>query len=602
YRLQDGQGIYGQGIWAPCLRHHRGRFLIFTNIRGQNTHIFSAVSAAGPWQRTVMKRGFHDPSVLFDDDGSAHIVWGYRDIRYARLNDELSDLVPGTEKALFPSDSPMGEGAHFYKVDGRYYITSAWYDGKMRMACARADRPEGPYEVNPAISLAEDFGLGGFHGLAPGGPRPPFKVNPPGPGRGGARGLHQGGIVSTPKGVYWGFSHIDYGSVGRLTCLAPITWHEGWPYFGLPGNLGRTPRIWAKPDTGSASAASAPYGRGDDFPSSVLQPVWQWNHAPDDSKWSLTERPGFLRLHSLPAPEFWSARNTLTQRAVGPASQPTVVLETAGMRRGDLAGLGLLNFPYAWIGVRRTEGGCVIEQYDQTTGEATRAPLGVSRVLLRVRCDFLTEKARFSYSTDGKAYAPLGGEFTPVYQLRTFQGVRYALFHYNLEGQQGGYADFDSFTLEEPYPHGLRGAIPAGESIRLSSLSSGDVLVAERHLIAAVPEGDARAASAASSFTVIDRGQGRVALNYGDAFISVTASGTRDQLMMRKGPPTDRETFQWIETPYGYLVLLSLSTHRYLRVEPSSKAISADSPGPHPNRGDGTWLRWALATDSNAKP
>ena len=57
---------------------------------------------------------------------------------------------------------------------------------------------------------------------------------------------------------------------------------------------------------------SFPYDRGDDFSKPKLQPVWQWNHLPDEAKWPLTERPGYLRLHSLPAAEFWWAQNSLT--------------------------------------------------------------------------------------------------------------------------------------------------------------------------------------------------------------------------------------------------------------------------------------------------
>src|SRR5438270_13476488 len=41
----------------------------------------------------------------------------------------------------------------------------------------------------------------------------------------------------------WGFSMQDHNSVGRLTSLFAVTWADGWPYFGLPGNLKRTPSI-----------------------------------------------------------------------------------------------------------------------------------------------------------------------------------------------------------------------------------------------------------------------------------------------------------------------------------------------------------------------
>jgi hypothetical protein len=43
------------------------------------------------------------------------------------------------------SQPGLGEGSHFYKINGKYFITSAWWDGRMRLACARADKPEGRF-------------------------------------------------------------------------------------------------------------------------------------------------------------------------------------------------------------------------------------------------------------------------------------------------------------------------------------------------------------------------------------------------------------------------------------------------------------------------
>ena len=91
-----------------------------------------------------MKQSLHDLSVLFDDDGKVYVVWGYQDMHFAQLDSTLTDIVPGTERVLFAKDAGMGEGAHFYKIDGKYFIISAWYAGRMRLAAARADRPEGP--------------------------------------------------------------------------------------------------------------------------------------------------------------------------------------------------------------------------------------------------------------------------------------------------------------------------------------------------------------------------------------------------------------------------------------------------------------------------
>lgn len=109
-------------------------------------------------------------------------------------------------------------------------------------------------------------------------------------------------------------------SVGRLTALSPVTWKDGWPYFGLPGNLGRSPRICVKPRTGVTDAPMAPYRRSDDFSGTSLLPIWQWNRVPVDGKWSLTERPGFLRLHALPATDLLAARRTRLRATPRPSS------------------------------------------------------------------------------------------------------------------------------------------------------------------------------------------------------------------------------------------------------------------------------------------
>ena len=505
-----------------------------------------------------MKRGFHDPSILFDDDGKVWCVYGYRDLKLVQLNADLTDAIPGTERTLFQPSDGMGEGAHFYKIRGKYYITSAWYLGTMKMPCARADRPEGPYEVKD-ISAAEDFGIAN-----------------------GA--MHQGGIVETPAGEWWGFSMMDFNSLGRLTGLSPVTWKDGWPYFGLPGNLGRSPRTWVKPNTGARSKLTAPYQRSDDFRGKTLKPIWQWNHAPDDSKWSLAERPGNLRLRSLPATDFWQARNTLTQRAVGPVSHPSVRLDVGGMKPGDVAGLGLLNSPYAWIGVRCDKSGFTVEQFDKTTGKIERAPLRVTKLWLKAECDFFTERARFYFSSDGRSYQPLGGEFKMVFQLKTFQGVRYSLFHFNDAGAFSGFADFSQFVVDEPLCHGRNQAIPYRESVTLSEQGSGRVLAAkDGALVLVAPD------APSTRFLVVDRKLGRVALQTDDGFVSVKPDGS---VALRRGRPTIAETFQWIETPQGDLTLLSLATDRYVRLASNGIDLIANGSGPRKNRPESSLFRF----------
>jgi hypothetical protein len=247
------------------------------------------------------------------------------------------------------------------------------------------------------------------------------------------------------------------------------------------------------------------------------------------------------------------------------------------MRSGDVAGLALLTYPYAWIGVRRDSAGWSLEQFDQTTGRSVRRPLDAERVWLRAECDFLTESARFSYSTDGIRFEPLGAAFTMVFQLKTFQGVRYALFHHNIGGAAGGYADFDAMWVREPTPRGLTRPIPVGRTIALTSVASGVPLTV----------------GAASIFRVVDRGLGRVALRGADGFLSVAAERETSRVVVRRGSPAAAETFQWVETLYGDVALLSLATHRYLRLDAARGVVSADHPGLEPGRADGAQFRWA---------
>jgi hypothetical protein len=161
-----------------------------------------------------------------------------------------------------------------------------------------------------------------------------------------------------------------------------------------------------------------------------------------------------------------------------------------------------------------------------------------------------------------------------VVQLKTFQGVRYSLFNFNTDESPGGYADFDRFKVDEPHPNGLMKPIPFGRGITLTNVAAGSMLTI----------------GGAKEFMVVDRGLGRVALEAGGKYVSAG----KGQVVLKAGAPGDAETFQWTETPYGDLVLLSLATHRHLSVDPRTGVITADNPGPKPDRKDGSCFSWAF--------
>jgi hypothetical protein len=415
------------------------------------------------------------------------------------------------------------------------------------------------------------------------------------PNAGGGLTLHQGGMLDTPSGQWWSIIMQDHGSIGRMVALVPITWDNGFPIIGLPGNLRKAPNTWIKPDTGFTQAPTPLFVRSDNFDSPKINPVWQWNHVPDDAKWSLIEKPGVLRLHSLPADSFWTARNSLTQRPTGPESVATVELDGSGLEPGDTAGLALLNAPYAWIGLVKTADGIALQTFDQTNRQTNHTPSSPAHFWLRVACNFDTEQAVFSWSADGKEFTPLGNPFTMAYQLITFQGARVSLFNYNTGGKTGGYADFDNFRMDEPRARGIERMIPVGKTITLTSGADGSFLAVDTqsNVLVNVAADSTNAPPQNGQFQVIDLGKGRVALKAANGrFVSAAEEGVSLKDLGAK-PPGAAESFQWVNLMRGDSMLMSLVNHRYLASKPNEPGpVTISATGPRPDRKDGACFKW----------
>jgi xylan 1,4-beta-xylosidase len=591
FRLEGGN-IYGRGIWAPCIRYRNGMFYVFTNVNGVGLQVFRSKSIYGPWQRNQLP-GRHDLSVLFDDDGKVYIISGNRSpYPIEELAPDLKSFVPGVRHQL---DAHMGEGHHLYKINGKYYDISAIPGATTDQMVACADSIDGPWAVERMVQ-GESLGITTVA---------PVRATV----RDRGLTLHQGGMVDTPSGEWWSVIMSDHGSAGRMVALVPITWDNGFPLIGLPGNLRKAPNTWIKPNTGYTQDPKPAFIHDDNFDSGKLNPEWQWNHVPDDSKWSLTEKPGVLRLHSLPANDFYGARNSICQRPPAPESIMTVELDTSGMIDGDTSGLALLSSPYAWIGVVKSAESMTLQMYNSPRinrgfgrREATPAPANpptISRdtppkhLWLRVHCNFDTDEAIFSWSADGKIFTPLGNPFTMTFQLITFQGVRPSLFNYNTSGRPGGYADFDNYRVEEPRARGIEREIPIGKTIVLTSGADGSFLTAnlENSTLVNVPAADN--APANTRFQVIDLGLGRVALKVGNGkVVSVVNDGVviKD---LGNAKPGNAESFQWVNLMRGDTMLMSLTNHRYLATRPNSPGpVTVSATGPNPARKGGACYKW----------
>ena len=614
FALKNHQEIYGQGIWAPCIRYANGQFYVFSNINGKGLQCYTAKDIKGPWTHHNMQGNIYDLGVLFDDDGKIYAIHKYGEVHCTELKPDMSGPVEGSDRVIIPEGNGIGEGHHIYKIDGMYYLISTDYSPNGRTVCSRSKSIWGPYETR-VIEADETYG---YHGVGrttvPRGTKyrigedgTKFGVAPASPDATGCDNAHQGGIVQAKDGSWWALFMQDFHSIGRTVCLMPMTWEDGWPMVGLKGNLGRAPRTWFKPgvEPGVQSVAvpqqqterRAPYDRSDDFSGKTLKPVWQWNHNPDDKLWGL--KGGKLRIQSQPADQLMWARNTLTQRVIGPKSIATVELYTKGMKDGDVCGLGNINVPCSWIGVSlpptsSQRGGAkyTLRCFEQMANDTVSVSVGLPNGKIWLRCigDYDNNQMQYAYSTDGVNFQTLGRMMPLTYQLITFQGSRHALFAYNIKGTRGGYAEFDNFTIEEPCADRSEN-IPYGKTIRIINKATGRPAIALKHgMLHDTHAGDK---SELTQFKVIDRGQGMVALQCADGrYVKVYGDGLPGDVRFT-ADSKEAEVFLWQDYLDHDFMLLSLKNHKYLGKSPTTGSpYSWDYAGPDPARRNGSVLMW----------
>lgn len=441
--LSQGKHDYSHGQWATSLRYHDGMFYVFFGSYGTgNSYIYKTADIEnGPWTRTEIRGMYHDASMLFDDDGRKYLVYGSGEIKIKEFNDEMTDFKwGGLDKTLFRTGLTglAGEGSHIHKIGDWYYVfIIAWPNGHPRIElCYRSKSLEGTWEGKTVL----ESGLGTY-----------------------GSGVAQGGIIDTPDGDWYALLFQDHGAVGRVPVLVPFTWQNDWPVMGVNGKAPVTLNV-----SGSYSGTFLAHDDEFDYDTDRLALEWQWNHNPDNSAWSVTERPGYLRLKNKTlANELLHARNTLTMRTEGPACSSAVKLDTGGMKPGDYAGLSAFQFNYGNVGVyvgddgskriyMAKNGGSEIDSSSNQIIEQT--PLNGDEVWLRIDFNFATvdgsynvsnniDRANFYYSYDGSDWKKIGDTLGMTYDLKLFTGYRSGIYSYPTKSA-GGYADFDCFRYE----------------------------------------------------------------------------------------------------------------------------------------------------------
>lgn len=432
------------GIFAPTLRHHDGTFyMVTTDMAGRGSFYVTAKDPKGPWSDPIWVRESvftMDPSLFFDDDGKVYytrhgeqrhgaIFQAELDIETGKLLGEMKKIWPGTG-GIWP------EGPHLYKVDGTYYLMisegGTSYDHMVTVA--RSAHPMGPFEAfsgNPILT----------HKHLPDHP---------------IQALGHADLFQTESGAWWMVllgirpSTERHHHIGRETFLAPVTWNDGWPVVnnGQPLSLTMS-REGLPPPTLFETEPER-----DEFEGDELNVAWRYVRNPIEKNYSLSARPGFLRLLGSSVTLQDVASPTLLVR---PQTSLRARISTevhSQPQKGERAGLVVRgnednHYEIVVEGIEPEGAGsrAVVfrSRIDGKTEEVGRRVVGDGPVTLRV----LGEKDRyeFSYSEEGKESVVLGAGPTTTFayeKTQSFTGAFVGLYAHS-RGKDPLVADFAYF-------------------------------------------------------------------------------------------------------------------------------------------------------------
>lgn len=428
----DRMNRYNRGIYAGAIRFHAGKFWVFFTTMDEGLFMTTASDPAGPWtplHRIWDGRGWDDPCPFWDDDGQAYLLLSKPGKEWwTHLFKMTSDGMTIDLSSDVILDAHHGsEGNKMYKIDGTYFIFHNEIRGERVGVMMRAKRLAGPWE--------EKLVLKGAAGK-------------------GEREPNQGGLVQSEKGDWWFITQQGRGDYdGRPSHLLPVRWIDGWP---VPGQIvptsGAGAITWTHRKPIDGFPIQAPQS-DDDFESKAMGPQWEWNYQPRREKWSLKERPGFLRLRAfqpLRKGDLLKAGNTLTQRLMGAGGgEVRVKLDVSGMADGQYAGLCHFSDTFAMLGVRQAAGVRSIVYRDRQKAAGKLDPQGTIDGQRLSAADVWLGSiiddaglARAQYSLDGTTFTAIG----EPYRMRwaNYRGDRIGIFCFNDEAE-AGFVDVDWF-------------------------------------------------------------------------------------------------------------------------------------------------------------
>jgi len=414
-----------RGIWAGAIAYHQGKFYVYFTDPDFGLFMTSATDPAGPWSpltKMIDGAGWDDPGALWDDNGKAYLVTtnfadNYKIHLFEMTADGKTLLLP-TDKVIHQSKG--SEASKLYKINGYYYhfYSEVTPEGRMPFM-ERAKNVYGPYEERRQLIHKAD------------------------------REPNQGGLVQTPQGDWYFVTHHGKaGWEGREVSLLPVTWtNDGWPIWGTLGADGVGNMVWSGPNPAGAKP-SAGIQTSDEFNSKTMSPQWEWYFQPRMDKWSLTEKPGFLRLYAtkpLQPGNMTKIQNILTQRPLSVGhSTVTVKMNIAHMAEGQTAALCLFGKKFGSIGVQQT--GNSRHFYFSNSGVITTGvDISTTDIWLRTSWD-AAGLSHFFYSTNGVDFEALDGEFS-VTNFGNYIGAKIGIYTAN-DLKESGYIDIDWFKYD----------------------------------------------------------------------------------------------------------------------------------------------------------
>jgi xylan 1,4-beta-xylosidase len=444
------------GLYAPTIRYHKGTFYVVNTLvdgkRRSGNFLVTATQPQGPWSEPHWLEdsdGF-DPSLFFDDDGS---VWftanrlnekgyytGHTEI-YLREIDVWNKKFVGKEIILWDGavkGAVWAEASHIYKANGYYYllVSEGGTAHHHAVTIARSKKITGPYEPNRGNPILTHRHLGLDYPIV---------------------GTGHADLVETQNGELWLvlLAMRPYGgyyyNLGRETFLAPARWEEGWLIIS-PGT-GRVESEYLSPNLPEYVFEASP--PRDDFDHTTLAYHWNFLRTPREDFYSLTERPGFLRLRLRPQklseqtnPSFVGRR----QQHIDFTAQTE--FEFTPQSNNECAGLALLqnkDFYYLFVVTRTTE--TVVRLIKRSHGEAktlAERPISTDIYTLKVTAHEQDYSFYFSMNNQWHRLAEnVDGRILSTPVAGGFVGAYIAMYASSNDQPSTNFADFDWFEYSK---------------------------------------------------------------------------------------------------------------------------------------------------------